>query len=72
MTVNNLNRGVIFHDFVRCYSGGSEILAETSDSDEDYRPDTEEGGGISSACDETPVKGEGPAYAFEQKDALKG
>ena len=61
----------IFHDFARCYCGGSEILAETRDPDEDYRPDTEEGW-ISSACDETPVKGERPARAFEQKDAQKG
>ena len=37
----------------------------------DYRPDAEEGG-ISSTCDETLVKGEGPARAFEQKDAPKG
>lgn len=63
----------IFRDFARCYCRGSEILTETSDSDEDYRPDTEEEeGGISSACDETPVKGEGPPCALEQKDVPKG
>lgn len=43
-----------FGQFVRCNCGESRSQEDSNETDEDYRPDTEEEAGISSAYEDTP------------------
>ena len=49
-----------YEQFIRCNCGERDQVEGDSETDEDYRPDTEEEAEISSAYEDTPIKGEGP------------